>query len=127
MKDMHPVLISLASNYDQEKNLCEARQRLAQILSFTRYTHEIWTDAVGNGKGKYLNQLCHAQTQHDAATLESELKAIECDMGRTLQEKKEGQVRIDLDLLQHDRQRYHLRDWSRPYVTLLLEQQDMMS
>ena len=29
-------------------------------------------------------------------------------------------VTIDLDLMQYDSQRYHLKDWSRPYIQLLL-------
>jgi hypothetical protein len=29
-------------------------------------------------------------------------------------------VTIDLDLLQYDEQRYHEKDWQRPYVSLII-------
>ena len=40
-------------------------------------------------------------------------------MGRTAEDRRLGIVRIDLDLLQYDDTRFHLRDWERPYVKLL--------
>ena len=41
---MHSVLISLASNHEQEKNLSEAREALAQVLVSPVYTSAIWTE-----------------------------------------------------------------------------------
>lgn len=41
-------------------------------------------------------------------------------MGRTQEDRTAGIVRIDLDLLQYDNDRYHLRDWERDYIKKLL-------
>ena len=127
----HQVLISLASNYDQEQNLHQARLCLAQILSSCHYTESIWTEPFSSplpcGEGvsssvkvMYLNQLVYAKTTLTVDDLQSALKEMELRLGRTADDRSKGIVRIDLDLLQYDHQRYHLRDWDRPYVKDLL-------
>ena len=68
----------------------------------------------------YLNQLVEATTALTADELTQALKDIEQQMGRTQEDRRRGIVRIDLDLLLYGEQRYHLRDWERPYVKALL-------
>ena len=117
----HQTLISLASNCDQEAHLAEARSRLDRVLEDTRYTEAIWTEPVGSRRSDlYLNQLLRASTTLDVQQLQSMLKAIETQMGRSIEERQQGIVRIDIDLLQYDDERYHLRDWERPYIKKLL-------
>ena len=144
---MDEVIISLASNCDQEKNLHQAHLCLEQILSSCRYTKAIWTEPyVGGNASKlcnevgeasklckvadeasptiYLNQLVYATTSLTVDDLQSALKDIELRLGRIADDRQQGIVRIDLDLLQYDGQRYHLRDWDRPYIKALLREQD---
>ena len=134
---MNEVIISLASNCDQEQNLHQARLCLEQILSSCRYTKAIWTEPyiVGNASQRcdkeqsqtletppimYLNQLVYATTSLNVDELQSALKDIELRLGRTAEDRQKGIVRIDLDLLLYNDQRYHLRDWDRPYIKALL-------
>ena len=142
---MHNVLVLLASNYRQEQHLSQARKALAQVLSSCCYTEAIWTEPEGsttpNGQPEgsvtpndpsegsaarvserplYLNQLLSARTDLDADSLVQRLKQIECELGRNDGMRRQGLVPIDLDLLQHDGQRYHQRDWQRSYVQRLL-------
>jgi len=133
---MHYVLISIASNFQPEKHLCEAHAALAEILSDAVYTKEIWTTPEGS-KGQsssnkeqeslYLNQLVSAKTSINADELNCQLKKIELKLGRTNEYRQQGIVTIDLDLLQHDMTRYHLRDWNRKYIRKLLELLDETS
>jgi len=124
---MHHVLISLASNYQAEKHLREARTALADMLSNAVYTDEIWTEPEGSKaqssetKALYLNQLVSADTSVNADELNSCLKEIEGNLGRTPECRQRGIVTIDLDLLQYDDIRHHLRDWNRNYVRRLLK------
>lgn len=116
------MLLSLASNCDQEKNLSEARIRLKQVLSSLTFTSELWTDPIcAKRPNKYLNQLATGYTTLCTEDLCRALKEIETEMGRTNDDRLQGNVRIDLDLLQYDDVRHHLRDWERPYVKRLLE------
>ena len=154
---MHKVLISLASNHEQEKNLSEAHKALAQVLVNPFYTPAIWTVPYGKQQSsdspispirpissispispirpirpipqapssdpreaKYLNQLVSAETSLDCETLNSRLKEMEQAQGRDAEARRQGIVPLDLDLLQYEEERYHLRDWQRPYIRQLL-------
>ena len=122
---MHHVLILLASNFEHEKNLWNARLALAQILSSAVYTDAIWTEPEGTShvrsySQKYLNQLVRAETPLDIDQLTAQLKETETRMGRTADMRKAGIVPIDLDVLEYDGTRHHLRDWQRSYVRKLL-------
>ena len=122
---MHHVLILLASNFEQEKNLWNARLALAQILSSAVYTDAIWTEPEGTShvrsySQKYLNQLVRAETPLDIDQLTAQLKETETRMGRTADMRKAGIVPIDLDVLEYDGTRHHLRDWQRSNVRKLL-------
>ena len=120
---MHRVLISLASNHQQEIHLSEARRALAEVILSAVYTDAIWTKPEGKHKAQspdYLNQLVSAETALTADELNHRLKELELALGRTAEMRSQGLVPIDLDLLQWDDDRYHQRDWTRSYVTRLL-------
>jgi len=124
----HSFIISLASNENQEANMAHAREQLTQLLTEVHFTSAIWTEPVGNGQWsmihgpskKYLNQLCQGTTAFGEGLLCEVLKEIEKRLGRTKNE--DGIVAIDLDLLQYDNQRHHLRDWDRNYVKDLISE-----
>lgn len=118
----HNVLLSLAGNFQQKRNLAEARERLLPLFEQLTFTHERWTKPIGNSRPcRYLNQLAKGTTDMDADTLQACLKKMEKEMGRTPEEREQGIVRIDLDLLLFDQQRYHERDWERDYIRRLLD------
>lgn len=118
---LHQILISLASNYDQQQNLQEARRRLLQAFVECRFSESIWTEPVNARRPDlYMNQLLWCATSMTVNELQLWLKEQEQQMGRTDEDRTQGIVRIDLDLLQYDERRYHLRDWERDYVKKLL-------
>lgn len=118
---VHEVIISLASNENQEANLAKAREQLTQLMSEVHFTSAIWTEPVNTSRNEpYLNQLCKGTTAFGEGLLFEVLKETEKRLGRTRNE--DGIVTIDLDLLQYDDQRHHLRDWGRDYVKNLLNE-----
>ena len=117
----HQIIISLASNKDQESHIAAAREQLVQLLTECHFTSAIWTEPINSiRKEPYLNQLCQGTTALGEGLLCEVLKETEKRLGRTHNE--DGIVTIDLDLLQYDGQRYHLRDWERNYVKNLLSE-----
>ena len=122
----HQILISLASNEQQEAHLAAAREQLTQLLTEVHFTSAIWTVPIGHSNAPannvqsnmYFNQLCQGTTALGEGLLCEVLKEIEKRLGRTRNE--DGIVAIDLDLLAYDGRRYHLRDWERSYVKDLL-------
>ena len=118
---VHEVIISLASNENQETNLVKAREQLTQLLTEVHFTSAIWTEPVNSSrKEPYLNQLCKGTTAFGEGLLCEVLKETEKRIGRIKNE--DGIVAIDLDLLAYDRQQHHLRDWNRDYVKNLLSE-----
>jgi len=118
---LHQIIISLASNKDQEAHMAAAREQLVQLLTEAHFTSAIWTEPINSiRKEPYLNQLCQGTTALGEGLLCEVLKEMEKRLGRTHNE--DGIVTIDLDLLQYDGQRHHLRDWDRNYVKDLLKE-----
>ena len=117
----HNIIISLASNHNAEANLEAARTQLAQLLTELHFTRAIWTEPIGTLCSEpYLNQLCSGTTAFGMNLLNEVLKEIEKRLGRTHNE--DGIVTLDLDLLEYDGERHHLRDWERPYVKNLINE-----
>lgn len=115
----HEVTISLGSNENQEENLMKAREQLTQLMTEVHFTSAIWTEPINSSrKEPYLNQLCKGTTAFSEGLLCEVLKETEKRIGRIKNE--DGIVVIDLDLLEYDGQRHHLRDWSRDYVKRLI-------
>ena len=115
----HEVIISLGSNENQEENLTKAREQLTQLMTEVHFTSAIWTEPINSSrKEPYLNQLCKGTTAFSEGLLCEVLKETEKRIGRIKNE--DGIVVIDLDLLEYDGQRHHLRDWSRDYIKRLI-------
>ena len=118
---LHHIIISLASNINQEANLEAAREQLTQLLTEVRFTRAIYTEPVNSlRKEPYLNQLCEGSTALGPELLSEVLKEHEKRQGRTHNE--DGIVTLDLDLMQYDDDRYHLRDWERSYIKELINE-----
>lgn len=111
----HAVIISLGSACQQSVHIRWASERLSYLLDDCRLSRTLWTaDIKGSGKW-YMNRLVAGTTELSVEALEQLLKQIEGQAGRT-----PDKVTIDLDLLLYDNQRYHERDWQRPYVSLII-------
>ena len=117
----HHIIISMASNIDQEAKLEAARTQLTQLLSEVHFTSAIYTEPINSLRREpYLNQLCRGTTALGMNLLSEVLKEIEKRLGRTHNE--DGIVTIDLDLLEYDGERFHHRDWERNYVKDLINE-----
>lgn len=111
----HYVIIALGSNRQQTVHIQWASERLEEMLSDCRMSRTIWTDDIkGSGK-KYLNRLVCGTTTLSVETLERELKQME-----VIRKRSKELVTLDLDLMQYDQQRYHEKDWPRPYIQQLI-------
>ena len=109
------VIIALGSSCLQPAHIQWASQRLGSLLSDMHVSRTLWTKDIKGTGVMYMNRLVSGYTSMNVNELESELKAIEQDAGRTHE-----RITIDLDLMQYGDQRYHERDWPRPYIQRLL-------
>lgn len=112
---MYSVIIAIGSVTSPSAYIHWASQRLTLLLTDMRLSKMIWTKDVKGTNLMYMNRLVSGKTNLSAEILEYELKIIEAMTNRTKE-----QITIDLDLMQHDNQRYHIKDWPRPYIQQLL-------
>jgi len=119
-KDNHYVMLSLASNTEQEHHLQIAREALKELMTEIRFTPTQWTEPFStNNKRMYLNQLAIGKTYLPLDDFNSSLKEIEQTLGR--ERDKRNIVTIDIDILSYDDTRHHQKDWDRPYIKELLK------
>mgnify|MGYP002623229727 CR=1 FL=1 len=112
---MHQVLIALGSNYHQHAHIQWASQRLSTLLCDIRLSRKLWTQDIHATGQWYMNRLAAGYTPLSADEISQRLKEIEAETCRTKQ-----CVTLDLDLMLYDSERFHLRDWPRPYIQRLL-------
>lgn len=111
----HLVIIALGSNSRQNAHIQWATQRTASLLEQVSFSKVLWTkDVKGSGR-LYMNRLVAGYTELAVDEIAQILKSYEVECHRTPE-----QITIDLDLMLYDEKRYHLRDWPRPYISLLI-------
>ena len=112
---MHQVLIAIGSNHHQSAHIQWASERLSVLLSNLQLSRKLWTPDIHSSGQWYMNRLAAGFTDLTADEIAAQLKEIEAAAHRSKQ-----CITLDLDLMQYDHQRHHLRDWPRPYIQLLL-------
>lgn len=115
-------LICLGSNYDREIHMNAARNVLSEAFPNIRFGEELETEAIGEGFfSPFSNQLATFQTSLTTDEIRQRLKEIEQDNGRMPQEKSQGIVKIDIDLLIHGSRILKPEDLKRDYIQQELE------
>ena len=113
----HTVIIALGSNICQDAHIQWASQQLEKLLSDCKMSSTLWTEDIKGSGMMYMNRLVFGYTEMSVEELERSLKKLESQCGRT---PLSHNVPIDLDLMQYDQQRYHNKDWERPYIQNLI-------
>ncbi len=120
------IIIALGSNFEQQKNVEEARRRLCALFPDIVFSRFLWTNPIGIKSDRFVNALAFAHTVLSQRLIEQELKEIERRCGRCAEEKAKGIIRLDLDLMQYGMEKLHQEDWKRGYVLELLEDMDTL-
>ena len=118
-QSQHTVIIALGTNYLQESNMAKGRKELAGLFDMVVFSRDMWTEAIGIVSPPYLNCLAYGKTKLSVRRLQSSLKSLERILGDSREERQEGRIHIDLDLLQYDDKRHHVSDWQREYIQTL--------
>ena len=121
------IIISLGSNAGQEQHMRQARGLLANTFPDIVFSPLLWTSPVGMpcGTAMFQNGLAVADTGMTADEVQGKFKAMERLCGRCPEDKAQGIVAMDIDLLQYGEMRLHENDWQRPYVARLLAMLDL--
>lgn len=101
--NQHSCLLCLGSNLDRHIHLEAARKALTIIFPTIRFGREMTTEAIGNTfLSPFSNQLAQCETMRSPEEVRAALKQIEKDNGRMPEDKQQGIVKLDIDLLMYD-------------------------
>ena len=101
---MNDCYIGLGSNYEQNKNIENARKQLLKLFPNIVFAKEELTQPVSLNycNNLFINQVAYYQTELNENKVISLLKNIEIECGRTSKDIISEIVRIDIDLLTYN-------------------------
>ena len=114
------IIIALGSNFEPQINVEKAKQGLGALFPEILFSRSLWTEPVGIQSPRFVNALAIAHTSWSKEKIESELKRLEKVCGRCREEKEQGVIRIDLDLMLYGEEKLRLKDWNRKYIFTLM-------
>ncbi|MDR0961767.1 MAG: 2-amino-4-hydroxy-6-hydroxymethyldihydropteridine diphosphokinase [Mediterranea sp.] len=113
---MH-YLISIGSNEWREANMQQARESLKALFADIRFATEEETSPIDCPRQTpFTNQIADFTSDYPVTVIVSLLKELEQHAGRTEAEKKQGIIRLDIDVLACDDICYKPQEWQRDYI-----------
>ena len=120
---MHTCLLCLGSNIEAPTRLSAARSALLSHFPHIRFSEEMVTEAIGSGfLSPFHNQVASLETSLSAEQVRVILKNIEQGQGRLPEDKTQGIVKLDIDLLVYDDGVLKPKDLEREFVKIGLEE-----
>ena len=114
---LHSCLLCLGSNFYRTAHLAYARRDLKVFFPDIRFASELETEAIGSRfLSPFSNQVAYLETTQDREQVRGILKRIERDNGRLPEDKAQGVVKLDIDLLKFDDEVLKPADLALPYV-----------
>ena len=112
----------MGCNVDHDSQMKRVRRLLESNFPGMRFTDVLKSAAYGmaNGAPPYSNMMGEGVTDMVHEELVSRLKEIEREAGNEKELRSKGVVMMDIDLMVFNGQRFHEKDWGRPYVQTLL-------
>ena len=115
--NQHSCLLCLGSNYNRHLHMEEARKALMELFPTIRFSEEMTTEAIGDKfLSPFSNQVAKLETSLTIEEIRSLLKKIEKDNERLPEDKGQGIVKLDIDLLMYDDLTLKPNDMEKDYV-----------
>lgn len=119
---MVKFIIAIGSNIEQSHHVAMAKEKLNKVFPHIHYTHSLCTTPIDIQSDNFLNLLAWGETSMSLHEIEAALKEIEIQRDSVKEQKRQGIVALDLDLLLLDEMRLHEKDWQRPYIQELMQE-----
>ena len=101
--NQHTCFLCLGSNFYRIAHMAYAQRELKKHFPTIRFSEEMETEAIGSRfLSPFSNQVASFETTLSSEEVRAILKQIERDLGRLPEEKSQGVIRIDIDLLMYD-------------------------
>lgn len=113
----HTCLLCLGSNSDRHLHMGSARKALSELFPNIRFSEEMTTDAIGDiFLSPFSNQVAKMETSLSIEEIRAILKQIEKENGRLPEDKAQGIVKLDIDLLMVDDVILKTNDMEKKFV-----------
>ena len=101
--NQHTCILCLGSNFYRIAHMAYTQRELKKHFPTIRFSEEMETEAIGSRfLSPFSNQVASFETTLSSEEVRAILKQIERDLGRLPEEKPQGVIRIDIDLLMYD-------------------------
>ena len=101
--NQHTCILCLGSNFYRIAHMAYAQRDLKKHFPTIRFSEEMETEAIGSRfLSPFSNQVASFETTLSSEEVRAILKQIERELGRLPEEKPQGVIRIDIDLLMYD-------------------------
>ena len=123
---LHPVMntfiISMGSNENRAENMSRCRYLLSEDYPDIVVSEMINTEPYGvTYHSDFYNQLALINSEDSEFIVAEKLKRIESEIGRRAEEKSQGIIKIDVDLLVVNGKIIKSEDFERPYINSLFD------
>jgi 2-amino-4-hydroxy-6-hydroxymethyldihydropteridine diphosphokinase len=122
MSDLKEIILALGSNHEPEINIDKGCQYLARYFGNVWLSTRLQTEPIGIVSDKFINCLAVTYSELELDDIEKTVKRIERRCGDTPELRAENIVKMDIDILEYGVRRLHIKDWSRPYIKLLMKE-----
>ena len=115
--NQHSCLLCLGSNSNRHFHMEEARKALMKLFPNIRFSKEMTTEAIGDKfLSPFSNQVAKLETSLTIEEIRNLLKKIEKENRRLPEDKEQGIVKLDIDLLTFDDLILKPNDMEKDYV-----------
>lgn len=123
--DSKQVILALGTNVNQERNMKQVRQLLADTWPDMKFTTTKWTQPIGMATDLFYNCLAYTEMEESLEELTEKVKNMERICGDTRAERSLNHIQMDIDILLYGDKKLHIDDWQRDYIQELMNEIDL--
>lgn len=123
--DSKQVILALGTNVNQERNMKQVMQLLADTWPDMKFTTPKWTQAIGMASDLFYNCMAYTEVEESLEELTEKVKGMEQICGDTRAERSLNRIQMDIDILLYGDNKLHKDDWQRDYVQELMNEIDL--
>ena len=122
MSDLKEIILALGTNHEPEINIDKGCQYFVRYFGNVWLSSQLRTEPIGIHSDRFVNCLAVTYSELELNDIQKEVKRIERLCGDTPELRAENIIKMDIDILEYGVQRLHIKDWSRPYMKLLIKE-----
>lgn len=123
--DSKRVILALGTNVNQERNMKQVMQLLADTWPDIKFTTPKWTQPIGMASDLFYNCMAYTKVEETLEDLTEKVKNMERICGDTRAERSLNRIQMDIDILLYGDNNLHKDDWQRDYVQELMNEIDL--